>query len=464
MTAPQDPSHDPVAGPPTEPAGAGSPRPSARGRRQSTRLSIRMLRWIAPTWMTRDLRIIAAARVVMSAARALSAVAVPVYLAEQGYSAIALGTLFLVVGLASAVLSTAIGLVADRTGRRPFMIAVPFLAALAAVAFAVSRDAWLLFPAAALGSFGRGAGAGGGAVGPYQPAEAALTLEVVPQRRRNDAFGRLAFGSSVGALAGGLLALTAPPATLRAGAALSGYRPLFLITAALALGAGLHALGLRELPRRPLPEGRRRRVRFPRRSRPILVKLWAANAVNGLAIGMFGPFITYWFYRRYGVGAGEIGVLFAIINAASAGSTLVAAPLARRAGLVRTVASVRALQAVLLVPMVLAPAFALAGAVYLVRMAVQRIGLPLRQSYVVAMAHPEERASVMALSQVPSQAAMAASPVLSGWLFDSVSLELPFEIAGALQLLNAALFWIFFRRLPPREERVAVADGGEAAG
>lgn len=414
--------------------------------------------------MTRDLRIIVTARAVMSASRALAAVAAPVYLAEQGYSAIALGVLFLVVALASAVLSAGVGLAADRTGRRPFMIAVPLLAALAAVAFSLSRDVWLLFPAAALGSFGRGAGAGSGTVGPYQPAEAALTLEVVAPRRRNDAFGRLAFASALGALVGGLLALTAPPATLRGSVALSAYRPLFLIVGGLACAAALLGLWLHEPPRRPTAEGRRRRPRFPRRSRPLLVKLWAANAVNGLAIGMFGPFITYWFYRRYGVGAGEIGVLFAIINAVTAGVTLAAAPIARRAGLVRTVASVRSLQALLLIPMVLAPAFALAGAVYLVRMAVARIGLPLRQSYVVAMAHPEERASVMALSQVPSQAAMAASPLLSGWLFDSVSLELPFEIAGALQFLNALLFWLFFRRLPPREERVAVAGGGEPSG
>jgi MFS family permease len=412
--------------------------------------------------MGRDLRIIFSARVLMSAARALAAVAAPVYLAEEGFSAIALGALFLTVALTSAVFSTTVGLLSDRTGRRVFMVTVPLLAAVAAVVFAVTRSTGVLVAAAAIGSFGRGSGAGSGTVGPYQPAESALTLEVVPSRRRNDAFGRLAFGSAAGALVGGLLALSAPAPGLRGAAAFAGYRPVFVAAAALAVGAGILALWLHEPARRPPADGARPRTRFPRRSLPLLVKLWATNSVNGLAVGMFAPFITYWLYRRYGVGAGEIGVLFAVINAASAASTLAAASVARRFGLVRTVATVRAVNAVLLVPMVLAPSFVLAGAVYLVRMTVQRVGLPLRQSYAVTMAHPEERASVAALSTVPSQVAMSASPVLSGWILDSVSLELPFEIAGALQFLNAALYWLFFRRLPPGEERVAMSGEGAA--
>ncbi len=157
------------------------------------------------------------------------------------------------------------------------------------------------------------------------------------------------------------------------------------------------------------------------------------------------------------MGPGQIGVLFAVINAATAASTLTAAGFARRWGLVRTVTMVRVIQAVLLVPMVLAPSFVAAGAVYLVRMVVQRIGMPLRQSYVLAMADPGERAAVGALSNLPSQTTMAVAPLAAGYLFDEVSLSLPFVIAGALQLANAALYWGFFRGLPPEEEVAARA-------
>jgi predicted MFS family arabinose efflux permease len=181
-----------------------------------------------------------------------------------------------------------------------------------------------------------------------------------------------------------------------------------------------------------------------------------------MAIGMFGPFVTYWLYRRFGAGAAEVGVLYAVINAATMASSLSAAGLARRWGLVRTVGVVRTAQAVLIVPMVLAPSFAFAGGIYFVRMIVQRIGLPLRQSYAIGLAHPDERASVTALSNVPSQLAMSVSPLLTGYLFEAVSLSLPFEVAALLQFANATSFWALFRDHPPEEERATAAAGRTA--
>jgi hypothetical protein len=67
---------------------------------------------------------------------------------------------------------------------------------------------------------------------------------------------------------------------------------------------------------------------------------------------------------------------------------------------------------------------------------------------------------VAALSNLPSQLAMAASPLLSGYLFDEVSLSVPFEVAAFLQFVNASTFWVFFRRAPPEEERSEPGDNG----
>lgn len=404
----------------------------------------------------------------MSAARALAGVVAPVYLALDGFDAERLGLLFAAVAVASAIMATAIGLLSDRVGRKPFLVAVPLLAALAGVAFADDRSTGVLFAAAALGSFGRGSGAGAGAVGPYQPAESAFVVESVLPRYRNVVFGRISFVSSVGALVGGLLALLAPSHRLTGQAATAAFGDVFLATAGLAALAGFLAVFIVESrpdrtaaapePGRPgRPEGRRLRsalsgIRLPRRSRPLLYRLWVTNSLNGLAIGMFGPFVTYWFFRRFDASAGEIGALFAVVNVVTAAATLSAAGLARRWGLVNTVGAVRGAQAALLVPMVLMPSFEAAGAVYLLRMIVQRIGLPLRQSYVLAMADAEERAAVTALSNLPSQLTMAASPLFAGYLFDEVSLSLPFDIAAVLQGLNALTFWVFFRHAPPEEE------------
>lgn len=426
---------------------------------------------LLPGFVGSDLTIVLAARLSMSAARAIAGVVTALYLARIGFSAFEIGLLFVGVSLASALVSSLVGLTSDRLGRKPFLVAVPLVAAAAAAGFAFLRDPAALFLLAAAGSFGRGAGAGGGSVGPYQPAESALVAELVESRHRSAAFGRISVASSLGALAGGLLAALARPARhLSPAAVTAAYRPAFLAAAVLAALAGLLALGLAE--RRPpasppggpgaagdtgaagdpagdgrsRPGRRRPRLAFPRRSWPALWRLWITNSTNGLAIGAFGSFLSYWLARRYGATPATIGELFAAVNFATLVSGFLSAGVAARLGTVRAIVAVRAATAVLLVPMVLAPSFWAAGAFYLVRMVIQRIGLPLRQSYTQDLAHPEERASLAALSQLPAQATMAGGQVLAGYLFDEVSLAAPFELAAFVQALNALAYWLLFGR------------------
>lgn len=438
---------------------------------QSQSTAPRASRWrrardnIWPSWTTRDMGFLLAARVCMSATRALAGVLVPIYLALIGYSGFALGALFAVVALSSAALTALIGVLSDRMGRKIFIVVIPWLAAAAALVFALTRYGPLIFTFAALGSFGRGAGAGAGTVGPYQPAEQALLADAVYARHRNSLFGRIAFASSLGALIGSGPLTVLPGVLGRFGLpvthGLAPYRFSFVVLAGMSLLAGILAIPVREARpvRDPVPaapvSGRRWRrphLRLSAKTRPILYRLWATNTVNGLAVGFFGPFITYWFFRRYGAGASVVGPLFAVINLAAMVSNLLAARFAAWLGVVRAITVSRALQAVLIVPMVLAPTFWLAGAFYLLRMLAQRMGLPLRQSYVMGVVAPEERGSVAALSNLPSQAASAVSPTAAGYLFDHVALALPFEIGALLQAVNTVMFFVFFRALRPPEE------------
>lgn len=172
---------------------------------------------LSPDWMTRDVQLLIVARMFMSAGRGLAGVMVPIYLAKIGFDGSTLGILFAVTAIVSALLTSAVAFLSDRLGRKLFIIGVPLLAASAAVAFVVTKNDAIVFVFAALGSFGRGAGAGGGSVGPYQPAEQAYLADSVPSNVRNSLFGRVAFASSLGAVVGvGILAWI-PDVALRAG-------------------------------------------------------------------------------------------------------------------------------------------------------------------------------------------------------------------------------------------------------
>jgi predicted MFS family arabinose efflux permease len=278
-------------------------------------------------------------------------------------------------------------------------------------------------------------------------------MESAGSPRRNDAFTRLAVLSALVALGGGLLARLASDAQDTDPTA--QYRLAFLVTAVLAATSGLIAVAITESPRRRSGTARST-LRWPRRSWPLLWRLGLTNCLNGTAAGVFAPFVAYWFSRRFGAGPGQVGTLFAVVNAVTVATIATAGPLSRRYGLVSTVIVSRLLQGLLLIPMALAPSFAVAGGLYCLRMAIARIGLPLRQSFVVAMAHPDERASVAAMSVLPMQATNSASPLLAGYLFEEVSLAAPFELGGALQAVAALLWGMFFRRAAvPGEQRPA---------
>jgi MFS family permease len=406
---------------------------------------------VSPEWMTRDMQLLVIARIFMSAVRGLAGVVAPIYLAKIGFDGSDLGVLFAVTAIVSAALTGAVAFLSDRFGRKTFIIGVPLLTAVAGLAFAITQNPAVIFVAAAAGSFGRGAGAGGGSVGPYQPAEQAYLADSVLPQARNSLFGRIAFASSLGAVIGvGVFAWIPDAGRFLGMSELDSYRPAFILLSLLSLSAALLPLPI--APRRaPVSHCGHRAITLPRKSWRILLRLSITNGLNGLSIGFFGPFITYWFYTRFNAGPGTVGALYALINVGAMISNLSAARVATSLGVVKAIVLTRAVAAILIVPMVLSPHFWIAGAVYFIRMMVQRVGMPLRQSYVMGVVPQEERALVAGLSNLPAQGTSAATPAAAGYLFDHVSESLPFELGAAIQCASAGVYWLFFRNMRPEE-------------
>src|SRR5207249_8638082 len=73
------------------------------------------------------------------------------------------------------------------------------------------------------------------------------------------------------------------------------------------------------------------------RSRNVVVKLSALFALDAFAGGfVIQSFAAYWFYLRFGVDPGTLGMIFFWANIFAGLSALVASRLASRIGLVRT--------------------------------------------------------------------------------------------------------------------------------
>ena len=423
-----------------------------------------------PRWLNRNLICLFAGRGLRSASQAYLVIVVPLYLAALGYDAMHIGVMFAIVAMASAVMAALTGIMSDRFGRKALLIVISLMTAAGGAVFAFSTSFVVLTVAAAIGTIGRGGGAGSaGAFGPYYPAEQPLIAEQVSDFERTTVFGALSFIAVLGGAVGSLLAWT--PRLMQQGFGLpivEGYQALFILTAVIGLAMvavvipvresrspGAHQAGVRGAPGtspRATPHPGALLLGLSRASWRLVSRFMVTAATNGLAIGMLGPLLVYWFYRRFGVDAAEIGKLYFVLNLVAAAPYLLAGRMAARFGSVRAVVVCRAIASVLLGVMVVMPSFWLAGLLYGARMIFNTLSIPVRQSFLMGVIPPAERSAAAGMASFPAQVGSSISPYIAGYLMQQVSLELPLEVAALLQAINATLYYFFFRAVRPPEE------------
>jgi MFS family permease len=433
--------------------------------------------WWRPQWLNRNLVLLFAGRALRSASQAYLVIVAPLYLAALGYDGTHIGLMFAIVAIASAVMAALTGIMSDRFGRKALLIIISMLTAIGGAVFAFSTGFIVLTLAAAAGTIGRGGGAGSaGAFGPYYPAEQPLIAEQVSDLERTTVFGALSFVAVLGGAAGSLIAWL--PRLMQRGLGvpiLQGYRALFILTAFLGLAMVAVVLPVTETHHARAPHvraqntsrsGRRRRLGtgqlvlgLSRDSWHLVWRFMVTAATNGLSIGMLGPLLVYWFYRRFGVDAAEIGKLYFVLNLVAAAPYLLAGRMAMRYGSVNAVVVCRGIAAILLGVMVMMPSFWLAGLFYGLRMIFNTLSIPVRQSFLMGVIPPAERSSAAGMASSPAQIGSSITPYAAGYLMEHAALELPLEIAAFLQAVNAILYYVFFHAVVPPEE--ISADTGE---
>jgi len=187
------------------------------------------------------------------------------------------------------------------------------------------------------------------------------------------------------------------------------------------------------------------------------VKLSALFALDSFGGGfVIQSFAAYWFYLRFGVSPAALGAIFFWANILAGFSALLAARLASRFGLIKTMVATHLPSNILLILVPLMPTLPLAIAVLLVRFSISQMDVPARQSYVMAVVRPEERsaaAGVTGVARTMGAAIAAISPFFVGFLFARPDLiHLPFFIAGTLKIAYDLLLYRAFVAVRPPEE------------
>ena len=186
----------------------------------------------------------------------------------------------------------------------------------------------------------------------------------------------------------------------------------------------------------------------------MVMKLSALFALDSFGGGfVVQAFAAYWFHLRFGVDAAALGAIFFWANVFAGLSALLASRLAARIGLIKTMVFTHLPSNVLLILVPLMPSLWLAVAVLLVRFSISQMDVPARQSYVMAVVTPEERAAAGGITGVARTIGAAISPFFVGLMFARPSLmNLPFFIAGTLKIVyDVMLYKQFVAARTPEE-------------
>lgn len=178
------------------------------------------------------------------------------------------------------------------------------------------------------------------------------------------------------------------------------------------------------------------------------------KAWMGMAIGLTGPLISYWFAMRFHIGPSVIGPVMAATFSATALSAIITARLTQRVGLVRSVVWGRTGGLLLLVLMPIMPLYTLAALAYLLRSALNRGTMGARQALVVSVVRDERRGFAASMNALFMQAPMSLGPTFAGAMIGAGWFITPFYVAAALQGLYVFLYG---RAFAPFEQS-AMAD------
>ena len=419
-----------------------------------------MTRTARPTGLlalTRDGRLLFLTRVTRLFAYGSLSVVLVFYLTSLGLSASQTGMLLTLTLLGDTVVSLYLTTRADRIGRRRMLIIGAILMAAAGLTFACTRNLLFLIVAGTIGVISPS----GNEVGPFLSIEQAALSHVVPNQARTTVFAWYtlagSFATAAGALCGGTLSHLLQRTTLTP---LGSYRAVVLLYAILGVvlvflftrlssaaevgapGAGSAAPAALETL---LGVGR---------SRAVVFKLSGLFALDSFAGGfVVQSFAAYWFYLRFGVNPGALGVIFFWANVLAGVSALLASRLASRFGLVKTMVFTHLPSNVLLILVPLMPNLPLAILLLLVRFSISQMDVPTRQSYIMAVVRPEERSAAAGITGVARTTGAAIAPVFAGMMFARPSLtSMPFFIAGTLKVIYDLLLYNGFAAVQPPEE------------
>jgi len=354
----------------------------------------------------------------------------PLLKEEFGVSYAALGLLVSLFNIVTGAFQVPAGMLVDRIGARPLLVAGLLLLGVCFAGIAVAQSYWLVVALISI------AGIGGSI---FHPADYAILTGSVEENRLGRAFGLHTFTGSVG--------ITAAPATIILLASLFGWREaLFAVALLSPVVAGLIiAFGRLLQDERGAAASRGADPEGPKGSAHILLSapiltMFAFYLFVAMVGGGMQTFSVTVLATDRGMSLGLSNTLLTVFMAASAAGVLLGGPLAdrtRRHGLVAALAMIASAVLIVTVGGLDLPAIAV-GLMFGVMGVLQGCIRPARDMMVRAVTPPGTAGRVYGFVSTGYNIGNAVIPVLLGWLVDIGYAHAVFFALAAIMIVAIA--------------------------
>ncbi|HVN88233.1 MAG TPA: MFS transporter [Candidatus Binataceae bacterium] len=405
-----------------------------------------LARWL-PASASINAKLLLITRTLRGFADGAVSVILPSYLIALGFSSLAIGAIVFGTLFGSALLTLWVGLARHRFGPRLILIAASTLMFLTGLGFFSVSGFWPLFLIAIVGTMNPSSGD----VSVFLPAEQTALAEAVALRDMTAMFSIYnvggGFGGALGALAAGLptlisRALSSDPVAAQR-AVFLGYGLLGLVVATIYLKMEEAA------PARPRTE----KTTPLAKSRGVVLRLSALFSLDSFGGGfVVQSLLALWLFHRFQLNVQTAGAFFFLAGLLAALSQLASAPIAGRIGRIRTMVYTHIPANAFMVLAAFMPGPKSALTFLLMRSAISQMDVPARQSYVMAVVPPEERAAAASVTNVPRSLATAFAPLPAGALLDRSDFGWPLICAGGLKLIYDLLLLVMFKSVRPTDE------------
>ncbi len=400
-----------------------------------------------PPHTHRDAGVLLTTRGIRGFVDGIVSLAITALLPVFGFSALKVGIIVTGMMLGSAALTLWVGTKGHAHPRRSLLVAGSVLMVASGALFGTATSFAALLAVGVIGTLNPTSGD----VSVFLPLEQSMLAGTTPAVSRTALYARYAF---IGGIAGafGTLAIRIPEAIAR-NTSVSEEAALRWCFGVYVLAGFVVMMLYRTLSvAASSPDNV---VAAPLgRSKEVVYKLAALFSLDAFGGGfVVQSMLALWLFQRFDLSIGAAGTLLFVTGTLSAASGFVAAWVAKRIGLVRTMVFSHLPANCFLIAAAFMPNVQLAVVMLILRSLLSSMDVPARTSYVMAVVSPAERAAAASVTNVPRSLAAALPPTAAGWMLDHSTFGWPLIIAGTAKIIYDLLLLRQFRHLRPEEEQ-----------